>query len=139
MTKPELIEHVESLEAQIEQLKTQIAEYELVAAEAVQLRDRCFDLDKQVADLTAMLGKLKGPEVFTALAKGWMRSAIGKRANDNPKVDLTGFHLGVTRNDFELIQISYANILETLKADGAPATKAEMQEIGILLKTLGFA
>jgi hypothetical protein len=132
MTKDELAQRVKELE-------TQVGEYQVVAAEAVQLRDRCFDLDKQVTELTAMLGKLKGPEAFTSLAKGWMKSEIGKRANDNPKIDLTGFHLGVTRNDFELIQIAYANILETLKADGQPATPAEQRQIGILLKTLGFA
>jgi hypothetical protein len=89
--------------------------------------------------LQGELALLKRPEAYTELAIGWMNSALGKRANDNPKIDLTGFHLGVDRNSFPLIQTAYKNILETLKADGQPATVKEQQEIGILLKTLGFA
>lgn len=121
-----------------EQAQT-IAEFLALADRAILLESQVLDQQQLIAELQARLDKVIQPSAFDELAKGWMKSSIGKRANDNPKVDLTGLNLGVTRNNIELIKIAYANILETLKADGQAATKAEQQEIGILLKTLGFA
>jgi hypothetical protein len=139
MTKVELQAAFELSEANLATANTTIAAQAELLGSVATLQESEAALTQQIQMLQGELALLKRPEAYTELAIGWMNSAIGKRANDNPKIDLTGFHLGVDRNSFPLIQTAYKNIIETLKADGAPATAAEQQEIGILLKRLGFA
>jgi uncharacterized coiled-coil protein SlyX len=139
MTKPELEQQIKALEQTIAEQAQAIAEFGALSDRAAELEGIVFDQQQTIAALQIKLAKTMQPSAFVELAKGWMKSAIGKRAADNPKIDLTGFDMGVRERDFESIQIAYGNILATLKADGQPATVKEQQEIGILLKTLGFA
>lgn len=158
MTKAEMQDRIDQLEAENAQLLTeaipalegardalelivvdrdsQIAQYQLIAAEAVRLRDQVADLQMQVIALQPLV---KLPDRFIALTKAWMESSLGKRAALTPEVDLIGFQMGVDHQDFEVVQLAYKSILAAFAAKGAPATMKEQQEIGALLKRLGFA
>jgi hypothetical protein len=121
-----------------EQAQT-IAEFSTLADRAILLESKVLDQQQIIAQLNAQLANVKTPDTWDKLTEGWMNSAIGKRALLTPGVDLTGFQMGVDRQNFKLIQLAYAQILEMLKLAGVAATISEQQEIGILLKTLGFA
>lgn len=138
MTKPELEEALQLSEASLTEANQIIQQLQLRVAEGDVARDRCFDLERQIEQLNAKLAAVKTSDVWDKLTEGWMNSAIGKRALLTPGVDLTGFHMGVDRQNFKLVQLAYAQVLEMLKLAGVPATVKEQQEIGILLKTLGF-
>lgn len=139
MTKLELQAALEQTETRLTEALSTIEAQANALSELPELREENSVLQQQIATLEIQLAQFKNPTVWDALAEGWLMSSIGKRALLTPGVDLTGFQIGVDRQNFKLVKYNYGNILEALKIAGVPATPAEQQEIGLLLQRLGFA
>lgn len=118
---------------------TMIAQFQVRIVEGDKAIVRCIDLQIEVDRLRGELLAVKTPDVWDQLVEGWLVSDIGKRTLGLPEVDLTGFQLGVERQNFRLIQLSYANIVAALDRAGTPVTPAEQQQIQSLLTSLDFA
>jgi phage-related minor tail protein len=131
MTKPELEQALAEANATIEQFQARVAEGDAA-------RDRVMELDRQVAQLTEQLSKMVTPDAFTMLAKAWVNSAIGKRANNEPEVDQIQIQTGLIMKDFDMIRSAYTTVCIKLGKLGKPPTKEEQAEIQQAMHQAGF-
>ena len=137
---PKLEGERDGLKLVVAEMSTQIAQYQNIAAEAVQLRDVVAENQLTIADLQARLSQVKDMSAFTELGKGWLGSSIGQRVtSDESTIDQTPFLLGIIAQDFSIIKMVYTSICTKLATLGRPASRAEQLEIQQLMKRCGFA
>jgi chromosome segregation ATPase len=123
----------------IESQQEQIASFQDMAREYVDLRDEYALLLHQVSELQNQLAAAKGSGQFMDLGRGFIKTAFGQRVLAEPSIDTAPFLLGVIGADYEIIQDTYKFALARFAALGAPASEAELQEIASLLVQTGFA
>jgi predicted nuclease with TOPRIM domain len=131
MTKPELEQALAEANATIEQFQVRVAEGDAA-------RDRVLELERQVAQLAEQLSKMVTPDAFTMLAKAWVNSAIGKRANNEPEIDQIQIQTGLIMKDFDMIRSAYTTVCIKLTKLGKPPTKEEQAEIQQAMHQAGF-
>jgi uncharacterized coiled-coil protein SlyX len=138
MTKAEMEVLVAELEAKIAEQNQTIAEFQVVGERATELEGIVFDQQLMIQSLEERLSKMIQPSAFTMLGEGWINSAIGKRANNEPQIDQNQIQSGLLMNSFSMVRGAYANICIKFAQLGAPVTKTEQAEINKIMHDAGF-
>lgn len=139
MTKNQLEAALLKAQTDLTEAQATIEAQAAALSEVPSLREQHLEMSQHIVVLEVKLAEMQNPDKWDDLIDGWMKSSLGRRTMSNPKIDTSGFDMGVHRQNFKLIRTNYHNILAAWIQEGHPATAQEQQEIGLLLQRLGFA